>query len=228
MGTDDLFKKKRAGLKERKKERKTPKPDSFLIVSEGEKTEPMYFDGLADYINGKYGKGIDVKKPIIKTQGEGKCTVSLVNEAARIQSRAPIMYSQVWVIFDKDEFPDFDEAIDLAKEQGFHAGWSNQSFEYWIFSHFNYSDSALDRHEWVKKLSELFKTRGIDLDGYKKNDPKIFEIATTMGSLKAAVNNAKRIEQQYIDSEKPSHCDPCTKVHELILELKPWLSDLLR
>ena len=138
------------------------------------------------------------------------------------------MYSQVWVVFDKDEFSDFDDAIELANCKGFCSGWSNQSFEYWIFLHFNYSDSALDRHEWVKKLNEIFKTRGINPDGYKKNDPDIFEIATTMGSLKAAINGAKRIESQYRNNEKPSRCDPCTKVHDLIIELKPWLSDLIK
>ena len=227
MGTDDLFKKRRAGLKERKREQFTPKPDSFLIVSEGQKTEPLYFDGLANYINGKYGKGIDVRKPIIQTRGEGKCTVSLVEEADKIQSRANIVYNQIWVIFDKDDFLDFDEAIDLALKKGFHVGWSNQCFEYWIFLHFNYSDAALDRNEWIKKLSEVFRKNGIDPQGYKKNDSQIFEIATKYGSLKAAVSNAKRIEKQYQSGTKPSLCDPCTTVQDLIFELKPWLSGLL-
>lgn len=37
MGSDDLFKKRRTKLQERKKETRTPKPNSFLIVSEGKK-----------------------------------------------------------------------------------------------------------------------------------------------------------------------------------------------
>ena len=142
MGTDEIFKKRRAKLEERKKELKTPTPNSFLIVSEGTKTEPLYFDGLAKYINEKYGNGIDVEKPLIDTCGEGKCTVSLVEETSKIVSRSKTMYSQVWVVFDKDDFGDFDEAIELAEKSGYHVGWSNQSFEYWIFLHFNYSDAV--------------------------------------------------------------------------------------
>ena len=227
MGTDDLFKKRRAAAEERKKEFRTPKPNSFLIVSEGAKTEPLYFDGLAEYINQKYGQGVDVEKPIIKTQGEGKCTVSLVNAAEKIVSRANILYSQVWVAFDKDDFQDFDEAIALAEQKGYRVAWSNQSFEYWIYLHFHHSDSALHRDGWVEKLSKLFKEWEISPNGYQKNDPKVFEICSTKGSLRAAVNSAARIEATYGKKEKPSQQNTCTKVHHLILELKPYISELL-
>lgn len=227
MGTDNLFKKRKAKLAERKRELREPKPNSFLIVSEGEKTEPLYFEGLAKHINDKYGGGISVEKPLIKTQGEGKCTVRLVEETSRIVSRSRLLYSQVWVVFDKDDFQDFDEAVSLAEERGFRAAWSNQSFEYWIYLHFDYSDSALHRDVWVEKLSACLKKSGAREEGYRKNDPNVFQIATTLGSLKAAVSNATRVEKSYKDEERPSRCDPCTKVHRLILELKPYLGDLL-
>lgn len=226
MGSDDLFKKKRAKLKERNKELRTPNPHSFLIVSEGKKTEPLYFDGLAKYINNKYGQSIDVR-PTIVAHGEGKCTVSLVEATAKIASRAPIRYSQVWVVFDKDNFQDFDEAVKLAESFDFHAAWSNQSFEYWIYLHFYYSDGALHRNDWVEKLDKLFKSDGISENGYRKNNPKIFEIVTAYGSLKAAVHNASRVEKTFKQGTPPSLCDPCTKVHQLILELKPYISELL-
>ncbi len=227
MGTDDLFKKRRAKLEERKKEQRTPKPNSFLIVSEGKKTEPLYFEGLAKYINDKYGQSINVEKPLITTQGEGKCTVSLVEAAAKFAAHSKILYSQVWIVFDKDDFQDFDEAIVLTEKYGFKAAWSNQSFEYWIYLHFHYSDAALHRDDWVNKLSDLFKKWGINAAGYQKNDPKIFEIATNSGSLKAAVNSATRVENTYPNTTPPSQCDPCTKVQHLILELKPYIQELL-
>ena len=173
MGTDNLFKKRKAKLAERKKELRAPKPNSFLIVSEGEKTEPLYFDGLAKHINDKYGDSISVEKPLIKTKGEGKCTVSLVEETSRIVSRSHLIYSQVWVVFDKDDFQDFDEAVSLAEARGFRAAWSNQSFEYWIYLHFYYNDSALHRDDWVKKLSDLLKKTNVCEKGYQKNDPDV-------------------------------------------------------
>ena len=61
MGSDDLFKKRRKERKERKCEMLTPKANSFLIVTEGECTEPMYFEGIEREIRGKVGGRIDVE-----------------------------------------------------------------------------------------------------------------------------------------------------------------------
>lgn len=60
-------------------------------------------------------------------------------------------------MFDKDDFDDFDEAIALGKRKGFHIAWSNQSFEYWIYLHFYYSDAALHRDMWIEKLNEIYR-----------------------------------------------------------------------
>lgn len=226
MGTDDLFKKRRAAVQERRKEIRDPKPDSYLIVSEGAKTEPLYFDGIAKYINEKYGKSIKTEKPIIDTQGEGKSTMSLVEATSKIISRSPTIYNQVWVVFDKDDFHDFDEAIVYANELGYKVGWSNQSFEYWLYLHFNYSDAALHRSAYVEKLDTLFKSFGIE-KGYQKNDPEIFNIVTTYGSLQFAVSNAEKVFNAYKPNEKPSEKCPCTTVQNLILELKPYIAELL-
>lgn len=46
MGSDDLFKKRRQDRKRRKHEFKSPKANSFLIITEGERTEPLYFKGI--------------------------------------------------------------------------------------------------------------------------------------------------------------------------------------
>ena len=53
MGSDDLFKKRRAERQQRKHEFKIPKANSFLIVTEGERTEPLYFNGLKKLIEEK-------------------------------------------------------------------------------------------------------------------------------------------------------------------------------
>ncbi|MEL7655187.1 MAG: RloB family protein [Bacillota bacterium] len=226
MGTDDFFKKRKQAAKERKYEVRPARPNSFLIVSEGTKTEPFYFDGLAEYINHEYESSINVAKPQLDIHGEGKCTVSLVEAAANIDSRAHIVYGHRWVVFDKDDFNDFDEAIKLANSYGFKVAWSNQCFEYWVYLHFHYSDSALHRDDWFEKLDMLFKNLGI-VDGYKKNNEDIFNIATTRGSLKYAIANAIRMELSHNKYKKPSQCDPCTNVHNLILELQPYISKLL-
>lgn len=55
MGTDNLFKKRREERKERKHDFKQSKANSFLIVTEGERTEPLYLKGLQKKIIEKIG-----------------------------------------------------------------------------------------------------------------------------------------------------------------------------
>ncbi len=226
MGTDKQSG-RRKRLAERKAETRSPKADSFLIITEGTKTEPCYFNGLAEYVNKNHGKSIEVRKLTLDTHGEGKSTTSLVREAKRIAARAPILYNQIWILFDKDDNNDFDGAIEECNTLSYEAGWSNQSFEFWLFLHFEYSDSALHRDEWYDKLNRIFKTKGIQSPGYQKNDPKLFERVTAGGGLKKAVRNAEKIYNKYKEDMPPSRKDPCTTVHLLIKELSPWIQELL-
>lgn len=43
MGSDDIFKKRRQARKQRQYEYRIPKANSFLIVTEGKRTESLYF-----------------------------------------------------------------------------------------------------------------------------------------------------------------------------------------
>lgn len=75
MGSDDLFKKRKKKREKRKHEFITPRANSFLIITEGEKTEPLYFKGIQNLIKEKIGGAIDVvEAPIIDIHGEGKAT----------------------------------------------------------------------------------------------------------------------------------------------------------
>lgn len=218
MGTDDIFKKRREKNRARKAETLEPRADSYLIVTEGEKTEPLYFEALARSVRERLGGRLDV--PPIELSGEGRGTVSLVEEASKIVSRSAVNYQHVWVVFDKDDFSNFDEAIEMARARGFHVAWSNQCFEYWLYLHFDFSDSALDRSQWIDKLSELFKSRDIRSEGYQKNLDNLYDLVTQYGSFEFAKANAERIRRKYDANEPPSHCDPCTTVHELVDELR--------
>lgn len=93
MGSDDLFKKRRAARTQRQHEYKIPRANSFLIVTEGERTEPLYFKGLQKLIREKVGGTIDVvERPVIDIYGEGCSTNRLIEAAERIVKDAKIMY----------------------------------------------------------------------------------------------------------------------------------------
>ena len=102
MGTDDLFKKRKKERKQRKSEYKQPKINSYLIVTEGERTEPFYFQGIKKKIEKNIGGMVSVMEvPTIKIHGEGSSTGKLIEIADEIVSRAKIIYQNIWIVFDK-------------------------------------------------------------------------------------------------------------------------------
>src|SRR4051812_40046809 len=81
----------------------------FLIVCEGEKTEPNYFKSFKT----------NVKSFIytIDTFGEGSNTRDLVKRTIKARNNSCQEYDRVWAVFDRDSFSpdDFNSAIQLAK-----------------------------------------------------------------------------------------------------------------
>ena len=227
MGSDDLFKKRRQQRKQRKHEFKNPKANSFLIVTEGERTEPLYFKGIQKLIKDKIGGTVDViEVPTIEIVGAGSATGKLIEITERLVKEAKIIYQNIWVVFDKDDFEDFDEAIKSGENMGYKIAWSNQSFEYWLYMHFCYSDSALHRDEWNKKLDEIFAQYNLGEGSYRKNYEDIYNIVDSFDGVNTAIRNAKR-RMAGFDNNKdlPSKYDPGTKVHELVIELKKYLDE---
>lgn len=227
MGSDDLFKKRREQRKQRKHEFKIPKANSFLIVTEGERTEPLYFKGIQMLIKERIGGTVDViGVPTIDIFGEGSSTGRLIEITERIVKEAKIIYQNIWVVFDKDDFEDFDEAIKSGENRGYKIAWSNQSFEYWLYMHFFYSDAALHRDEWNKKLDEIFSQYSLGEGGYRKNYENIYNIVDSFDGVNTAIKNAKRRMADFDDKKDlPSKYDPGTKVHELVIELKKYLDE---
>ena len=225
MGTDELFKKRRAARKKRQHDIRTPQANSYLIITEGTRTEPFYFKGLQKLIQETIGGTIQVVEvPAIDIYGEGCATGKLIEEARQLVKKAKIFYQNVWIVIDKDDFEDFDQAIQEGEANGYKIAWSNQSFEYWLYLHFHYSDSALHRKEWAGKLTEVFKEYQLGNGVYQKNDSNIYQVVDTYGGVEVAIRNAKRRMSTFEkDRDKPSQYDPGTTVYQLVEELKQYL-----
>lgn len=210
---------------DRKHDFREPNPNSYLIVTEGKCTEPNYFEGLKQDILGKCGgKNIDIIAPIIQIDGRGRSTTELIKETERLLKNARIEYQNVWVVFDKDEFKDFDEAIEEANRKDFKVAWSNESFEYWIFLHFKYSTAILSAKELENKLKNIFKKDNINRGKYDKNISNIYELLAAKGSVDNAIENAKKGMSFHEKSrKKPSECNPGTTVYKLVEELRGYV-----
>lgn len=119
---------------------------SVLIVCEGTKTEPNYFDAFAQKQQGIIVYDIEVK-------GLGRGTKDVVEKAIALKNKNN--YDRVWAVFDKDEFPakDFNEAIALGDKNGIEVAWSNEAFELWYLYHFQNVTTGVPRKDYEEKIS---------------------------------------------------------------------------
>lgn len=194
-------------------------PANYLIICEGNQTEPNYFNGLKKKINEKYGNKIDVLIPNIDVKGTGMNTQSLVKYTQRVVNYSNKMYGQVWVVFDKDDYDDkqFNSAINNCD---YHVAWSNPNFELWLLSHFKQIDRCVSKDYVLKELNREFQKNG--LENYSKNDKTIFDKVTNEKRLNTAIKNCEYMEELNKNKD-PSQKNPMTKVYKIIDNLKEYL-----
>ncbi|MBE0451991.1 MAG: RloB domain-containing protein, partial [Clostridia bacterium] len=190
MGSDDIFKKNRRGKLERKENLRRKKPDQILIVCEGVETEPNYLNGLKAKLEDECKK-----RMYIEIKGVGRCTTSLVDYTTKLVRESKLIYNEIWCVFDKDDFIDFDNAIEHSKKMGYMAAWSNESFELWLLLHFQYLDSQIGRADYNDKLSEIFNGFDNDVKKYDKSIKDIYDILHQYGDEQKAIKFAKRLEE---------------------------------
>lgn len=194
-------------------------PANYLIVCEGKKTEPNYFNGLKRKINEKYGNKVDVLIPNIDVKGTGMNTTSLVKYTQKTVNHANKVYGQVWVVFDKDDYNDeqFDSAIDNCN---YNVAWSNPNFELWLLAHFKKVNRYISKDGVLQELGKEFQRNG--LGDYTKNDTNIFDKATSEGKLHTAIKNCEYMEELNKDGQA-SQRNPMTKVYKIVDGLKEYL-----
>ncbi|PIP27067.1 MAG: abortive phage infection protein [Candidatus Moranbacteria bacterium CG23_combo_of_CG06-09_8_20_14_all_39_10] len=186
----------------------------IYIFTEGEETEPNYFESKKREI-----RNTNIK---IKIKGTGYNTTSLVDyvEDFLVKNNIKIGNSDnsdnYWVVFDRDDFSsNFDSAVEKAEKLGLKVAYSNECFELWFLLHFNFIDTAIGRKELIKKLDkEISKTNG---QSYQKNSKNMYEIIKNME--KDAIKNAEKLLEMYKKEHSYLKKDPSTTVHLLVNDL---------
>jgi hypothetical protein len=193
---------RRKGYKARAIDTRQPR-QRFLIVCEGEKTEPNYFNS--------FRVPMDVRVQVI---GLGEDPLTLVRSAAYFNKQDS--YDQVWCVFDRDSWPQdkFDNAINSARAKGFEVAYSNEAFELWYVLHYEYLNTGIPRATYIAKMSgHLGKP-------YLKNSEDIYEVLLPFQPT--AIRNAERLLDTY-DPHYPGRDNPSTGVHKLVMELNQFL-----
>lgn len=219
---DNAILKRRARAEKKRKTEFKSKRKFYLIVCEGEKTEPNYFESLKESLP----RGV-LELTNIDIDGTGKNTLSIIDEAKKLKKKYEEKYlrkiDNVWTVFDKDSFPkrNFNNAINKGENSRpkINCAWTNEAFELWYLLHFNYYNTGIPREQYQKLLEkEINKAANTSDYKYKKNSKEMFSILNQYGSQETAISNAEKLESLYHDRSYSDH-NPCTKVHKLINEL---------
>ena len=148
MGSDDLFKKRKAQKSKEleRQRRERAKGPRFLIVCEGMKTEPYYFE--------EFCQVHQLRTPRVRiAPGEsGSSPDCVVAYAEKLFEEDALLgldrYDQVFCVIDRDKHATWTAAInritDLkADGRPFVAIPSFPCFEYWLLLHFTYTRQSL-------------------------------------------------------------------------------------
>jgi hypothetical protein len=184
----------------------------FLIVCEGSRTEPLYFEYFKKFLPQNFLETIEIK-------GIGDNTINVVQKAIELKNerRNDILrpnFDEVWAVFDKDDFPSvrFNKAVQLATQNKIKSGHSNQSFELWYVLHFQFLQTALHRRDYITILSRNLGFK------YKKNDLTVVEYLFTNCNIPQAIKWAKQLSKSQVGLTPSKSC-PSTQVYKLVKQL---------
>jgi len=206
----------------------------YFIFCEGKRTEPNYFGGFKKAIesNPMYNNMV-----FIDVEGVGKETLKVLEAAEKKVADEKLKDAHIWCIYDKDSFPPerFNQVSEKIRDLNnshagrngviYHAGWSNQCFEYWFILHFVFYDAKNYRTDYYNFLDIKFKEHGFT--NYSKTIDEIFDFLSYKGDPIQAIKWAKK---RLCDCSGCTDAEsvPATRVHELVEELAKYLPGELR
>lgn len=211
MARDNHPRARKARALERKKGKRPPY-DRVLIVCEGEKTEPNYFEEIR----------VQLRIPTAHVQ--------VLPSALGTQPRQVVDYAEqvfverrefdvVYAVFDRDDHDTYHDALaQAARLNGklkneektkvpFYAVPSVPCFELWILLHFRNVMAFGHRDEIISAVAA-------EIPGYAKGMDGVF--ARTRGALAAATARAVHLRQQF---QPLPGADPYTSVDTLVARL---------
>jgi hypothetical protein len=127
---------------------------SILVFTEGQKTEPVYLT---------HWHRLHREKVIVTIDGYHGAPMQLVEEAVAKraidlrQARAGqgAAYDEYWCVFDVDEHPHLNRALELARRSEISIALSNPCIELWFLLHFEEQWEQIHRYDAQRRCAEL-------------------------------------------------------------------------
>jgi hypothetical protein len=213
MGSDDLFHKRKAKTEKDLARKKASRAsyDKVLIVCEGEKTEPNYFNELKDHYQ------LSTANVVVdgRSGSDPWSIYEYAQQCAAQAKRDRDPYDKVFCVFDKDEHATYQktvEAINGAKtNREFAAIVSVPCFEYWLLLHFNYTTQPFEAVGNKSSGDQVIHELKQYLPAYEKADKGIFT------QLRQSLSFAKANADRALKAANVNQTDnPSTWVHQLV------------
>ena len=219
MGRENQPKHRQARQLQRKQNER-PSYDRLLIVSEGSKTEPLYFKDIrATY-------RLHSANVTVYPSDWGTSPLQVVNYARALFEQGdpaknilPRAFEYVFAIFDRDDHHSYFQALDRAaaldrklrndarQAVRFEAIASVPSFELWLLLHYEQVLAPIHRDEVFDRLKCV-------IPGYAKGMKGVFAI--TRPRLEDAHTRAHDLSHRH----EPKGSEPYTDVFRLVNQLK--------
>lgn len=177
----------------------------LLLVCEGRVTEPEYFRGFERWVRNSTVEVVipdDHGVPLTLVEHAHRCNREASQRAAR-ERDSYLSYDEVWCVFDVDEHPRLNEAVQLAQARGIQVAISNPCFELWLLLHFRDSPGARHRHDLQGMLA-----------GFLPKYDKHLDFPRLEGGVPDATRRALRLEQDAAEEGEPGR-NPTTGVWRL-------------
>jgi len=185
----------------------------FIIYSEGKNTEPEYFRAMESVFMGAL-----VHLELIPAAGVPMTIAEKASsEASRRSKKRKASSSfeendEVWAVFDRDEHPKCDEAIEKCNSSGVGVAFSDPCFELWLILHHSDFDRPDDRHQVQKAFQRI-------CGDYDPNGGKTTDCLALMHLVEEAEKRAERqIARRKEEGDRPTR--PYTTVYKLTQKLR--------
>ncbi len=208
--------------------------DSFLIVTEGTVTEPVYFELLRESLQLSTvtvkvmpGQHSDPRHVIQSAADEVK---SLTRRAKRKKIAAGELetFDHVWAVIDTDvaiRQGFWNDVVQKARDLNVKLAHSTPCFEYWLLLHLRMTiPGNLVNGDAAKRAFR--EELGRDYSTNRKITEEAF--ASLISEWPAAVKNARKVRQHHEAGRTPSPADPSTEVDRIVCAMNDSLPPHLR
>ena len=217
MGRDDSPKERQRKDLERKRQRQRAPCERLLLVCEGSRTEPRYFEEI------RVDRCLPIANVRVSPSSIGTDPLHVVEHARNLFAKGdlhrgiePRAFDRVFAVFDRDDHQTYREALQLVdslngklkndekKRVPFQAVASVPSFELWLLLHFEDVQAPIRRDEVMRRLRKW-------LPGYEKGARGVF--ARTRDRLPLASARARALASRFNAYSDP---EPYTAVFDLV------------